>query len=135
MTQNQIQWFPGHMAKTRRQMKECLPLVDIVLELIDSRIPYSSRNPEIKELCGDKPRVTVFTKATLADPNLTKRWREYYESRGEACAVIDSVTGYGLDTLSSVIRAVLSEKIERYRDKGMENIACRIFECLKIQLK
>ena len=79
MTQNQIQWFPGHMAKTRRQMKECLPLVDVVLELIDARIPYSSRNPEIKELCTGKPRVTVFTKYTLADPALTKKWREIYD--------------------------------------------------------
>ena len=122
MTQNQIQWFPGHMAKTRRQMKECLPLVDIVLELVDARIPYSSRNPEISELCGEKPRVTVFTKCTLADPNLTKKWRDVYTERGEACALIDSLTGMGLDTLR---RTVLAEKIERYRQKGMKNRTLR----------
>lgn len=125
MTQNQIQWFPGHMAKTRRQMKECLPLVDIVLELIDARIPYSSRNPEISELCGEKPRVTVFTKCTLADPSLTKKWRDVYTGRGESCALIDSLTGMGLDTLADTIRTVLAEKIERYRQKGMENRTLR----------
>ena len=79
MAQNPIQWFPGHMAKTRRQMKECLPLVDIVLELIDARIPYSSRNPELSELLGDKPRITVFTKYSLADPTLTKKWFDIYK--------------------------------------------------------
>ena len=113
------------MAKTRRQMKDCLPLVDIVLELIDARIPYSSRNPEIAELLSGKPRVTVFTKSTLADPELTKKWRDIYTSRGEACAVIDSPSGYGLDTLASVMRDTLSEKIERYRTKGMENRTLR----------
>ena len=125
MTQNQIQWFPGHMAKTRRQMKECLPLVDIVLELVDARIPYSSRNPEITELLSGKPKVTVFTKATLANPILTKKWQDIYTARGEAVAIIDSVSGFGLDTLLSVMRSTLSEKIERYREKGMQNRTLR----------
>ena len=125
MAQNPIQWFPGHMAKTRRQMKECLPLVDIVLELIDARIPYSSRNPEIAELCGEKPRVTIFTKYSLADPTLTKKWFDTYTAEGEVCAIIDSQTGYGLDELPKIIKAALSEKIERYRAKGMENRVLR----------
>lgn len=125
MAQNPIQWFPGHMAKTRRQMKECLPLVDIVLELIDARIPYSSRNPELSELLGDKPRITVFTKYSLADPTLTKKWFDIYTGAGEICAIIDSQTGYGLDELPKIIRSALSEKIERYRAKGMENRVLR----------
>ena len=119
MAQNPIQWFPGHMAKTRRQMKECLPLVDIVLELIDSRIPYSSRNPEIRELIGDKPHLTVFTKSTLADAAMTKDWVKIYEERGEKCVVIDSMTGYGINSLSAAVREVLKDKLERYREKGM----------------
>ena len=120
MAQNPIQWFPGHMAKTRRMMKECLGSVDIVLELLDSRIPYSSKNPEIREIVGDKPKLIVFTKSTLADINLTRRWQEYYESRGEKTVIIDALTGYGLDKLSDAIREILKEKIQRYKDKGME---------------
>ena len=120
MAQNPIQWFPGHMAKTRRMMKECLSSVDIVLELLDSRIPYSSKNPEIREIVGDKPKLIVFTKSTLADINLTRRWQEYYESRGEKTVIIDALTGYGLDKLSDAIREILKEKIQRYKDKGME---------------
>ena len=113
------------MAKTRRQMKECLPLVDIVLELLDARIPYSSKNPEISELCGDKPRVTVFTKYSLADPALTKQWRDIYTDEGRICAIIDSQTGYGLDELSRVMKDALSEKIARNRARGMENRTLR----------
>ena len=74
MPQNPIQWFPGHMAKTRRVIKECLPQVDIVLELLDARIPYSSKNPETETIIGDKPKLTVLTKATLADPEMNKKW-------------------------------------------------------------
>ena len=77
-----IQWFPGHMAKTRRVMKESLGLVDIVVELRDARIPKSSRNPEIEKIIGDKPRLVVFNKADIADPAVTKQWQEYYKSHG-----------------------------------------------------
>ena len=76
MATNPIQWFPGHMAKTRRMMKECLGEVDIILELLDARIPYSSKNPEIEKLIGDKPKITILTKSTLADPDLSKKWIE-----------------------------------------------------------
>ena len=69
-----VQWFPGHMAKTRRVIKECLSQVDIVLELLDARIPYSSKNPEISSLCAIRPVLTLFNKSTLADPNVTKKW-------------------------------------------------------------
>ena len=120
MSQNPIQWFPGHMAKTRRVIKECLPQVDIVLELLDARIPYSSKNPETETLIGDKPKLTVLTKATLANPDMNARWQKYYESRGQKAVVIDSTHGMGIDSLSAAIREVLSEKIERYKAKGME---------------
>ena len=121
MAQNPIQWFPGHMAKTRRQMKECLPLVDIIFELADARIPRSSRNPEIAKLCENKPRLLVLTKSSLANPKLTKEWVKYYEDRGERVAVIDSTLGQGLDALADAARDMLKEKIERYKARGMEN--------------
>ena len=78
MAVNPIQWFPGHMAKTRRMISECLGSVDIVLELLDARIPYSSKNPEIEKLTANKPRLTVLTKASLADPEISKKWIEHY---------------------------------------------------------
>lgn len=77
-TRNNINWFPGHMARTRRIIKESLPLVDIVIEVLDARIPLSSRNPEIKKLVGDKPIISVFNKISLADPDITARWRRAF---------------------------------------------------------
>ncbi len=120
MPQNPIQWFPGHMAKTKRVIKECLPQVDIVLELLDARIPYSSKNPETKAIIGDKPKLTVLTKATLANADASAKWAKHYEALGEKTVVIDSSTGQGIDKLSEAIRSILSEKIERYKAKGME---------------
>ncbi len=119
MSKNPIQWFPGHMAKTKRLIRECLPEVDIILELIDSRIPYSSKNPEIEKMIGDKPKITVMTKATLANPEATRCWVEYFKSRGIRAVVIDSVTGLGVDALAAAVREALAEKTQRYRDKGM----------------
>lgn len=120
MAQNPIQWFPGHMAKTRRVIKECLPQVDVVIELLDARIPYSSRNPEIEAMIEQKPHITLLTKATLADPEVSRRWTDYYNKRGSKTVIIDSVTGYGLDALDAAIKEVMAEKLERYRDKGMD---------------
>ena len=120
MSQNPIQWFPGHMAKTRRMMKECLPSVDIVLELLDARIPYSSKNPEIREIIGEKPKLTILTKSSLANDKTSRLWQKYYDECGERTVIIDSQTGYGLDKLEASIREVLSDKIQRYKDKGME---------------
>ena len=120
MAQNPIQWFPGHMAKTRRVIKECLLQVDVVIELLDARIPYSSRNPEIEAMIEQKPRITLLTKATLADPDVSRRWADYYNRRGSKTVIIDSVTGYGLDALDAAIKEVMAEKLERYREKGMD---------------
>ena len=108
------------MAKTRRMMKECLPNVDIVLELLDARIPYSSKNPEIREILGEKPKLIVLTKSTLANDKISKQWQKYYESQGEKTVIIDSQAGFGLDKLDTAIREILKEKIQRYKDKGME---------------
>ena len=120
MTQNQIQWFPGHMAKTRRMMKECLGEVDIILELLDARIPYSSKNPEIDTLAAGKPKITVLTKSSLANPQKSRAWLEYYASRGKVAVLIDSTTQEGIKELATKVREVLSEKIARWEDKGAQ---------------
>ena len=120
MATNPIQWFPGHMAKTKRMMRECLSEVDIIIELLDARIPYSSKNPEIDGLINNKPKITVFTKSTLADPNVTSKWVDAYKKRGERVVVIDSTAGSGIDTLAEAVRDVMAEKLERYHLKGMD---------------
>ncbi|MBR2340683.1 MAG: ribosome biogenesis GTPase YlqF [Clostridia bacterium] len=118
MPSNIIQWFPGHMAKTRRLMQECLSSVDILIELLDARIPYSSRNPEIVKLSQNKPILTVLNKASLADPNVTRKWLDYYSKQGKAITV-DCISGAGIDSIPEAIRSVLAEKVERYNAKGM----------------
>ena len=118
MPSNIIQWFPGHMAKTRRLMQECLSSVDILIELLDARIPYSSRNPEIVKLSQNKPILTVLNKASLADPDVTRKWLDYYSKQGKAITV-DCISGAGIDSIPEAIRSVLAEKVERYNAKGM----------------
>ncbi len=120
MATNPIQWFPGHMAKTKRMMRECLSEVDIIIELLDARIPYSSKNPEINSLINGKPKLSVLTKSTLADPEITRMWVEEYARRGEKMVVIDSTAGIGIDALADAVREIMAEKLERYHLKGMD---------------
>lgn len=120
MAINPIQWFPGHMAKTRRMMSECLSQVDIVLELLDARIPYSSKNPEIEKLTAGKPKLTVLTKSSIADPEINRKWMEYYDKRGENAVLIDSSDSVGIKNLSDAVKKTLKDKIDRYNAKGME---------------
>ena len=119
MSSNPIQWFPGHMAKTRRLMQESLSQVDLVLELLDARIPYSSKNPEIEKMLGNKPRISVLTKSALANPDVTRQWVEYYKKVGVTAVVIDNNTGAGISTLEEAVRTVMADKLERYESKGM----------------
>ena len=107
------------MAKTLRLMQECLSQVDIVLELLDARIPYSSKNPEIEKLLGTKPKIAVFTKSALANPEVTKAWVDYYKKRGVTAVVIDNNTGAGIGALEDAVKTVMAEKLERYQNKGM----------------
>ncbi len=107
------------MAKTKRLMRECLGEVDIILELLDARIPYSSRNPEIDALTGTKPRVVVLTKSTLANPDVSKMWRDHYTAKGLKTVIIDSNANIGISELERAVREVLREKIDRYNEKGM----------------
>lgn len=119
MPSDVIQWFPGHMAKTRRLIKENLSQVDVVIELLDARIPYSSQNPEIRKITGSKPLITILNKADLADPAMNEVWRRYFTEKNNACILIDCVSGKGIDKIPVAIKELLSEKIERYTDKGM----------------
>ena len=114
-----INWFPGHMAKTRRIMKENLKNVDIVIELLDSRIPKSSKNPEIAQLVEHKPLLTLLNKSSLADPTATKKWIEYYRANGGYAIAVDCVKNDNIQAIGKAVRDILSEKIQRYEDKGM----------------
>ena len=114
-----IQWFPGHMAKTRRLIAENLKEVDIVIEILDARIPYSSKNPEIARIIGDKPCLTVLNKASLADKTITKKWIEYYKNKNKYAISVDCITGEGFSQISQAVKDILSDKIKRYEDKGM----------------
>jgi len=115
-----IQWFPGHMAKTRRLITENLKLVDIVVELKDARIPYSSTNPILKEVLGNKPRVIALNKCDMADETTLKQWIEYYKERGITAVPVDSIKGTGIGTLKNEIKNVLREKTKKEVEKGMK---------------
>ncbi len=119
MPSEQIQWFPGHMAKTRRMITENLKNVDVVIEILDARIPKSSRNPEIANMTAPKPTILLLNKATLADPAMTKKWCDYYSNGQTICITTDCVSGMGINKISDAVNKVLAEKIQRYEAKGM----------------
>lgn len=121
-----IQWFPGHMAKTRRLMKENLPLVDVVVEITDARVPASSRNPEMKNLVGGKPRVVVLNKCDMADEALTAEWIEYYRTKGVRAVAMDCRSGKGLNRLVPTVKEVMKKELEKRAAKGMEGKPIRM---------
>lgn len=121
-----VQWFPGHMAKTRRLIKESLPLVDGVTELLDARIPYSSSNPELGELINNKPRIVLLNKCDLADKDTTRQWVEYYKKTGVTAIPVDCRSGKGLSNYISAVRDVLKDKIRQNEERGMPGKALRI---------
>lgn len=121
-----VQWFPGHMAKTRRLIKECLKQVDAVTVLLDARIPESSKNPELDSLIEGKPKIVLFNKADLADPRATKQWIEYYEKQGAAALEVDCRSGRGLNKFRPLAREVLKDKIRQNEEKGMPGKQLRI---------
>ena len=114
-----IQWYPGHMAKTRRLIDENLKLVDIVVELIDARIPYSGRNSEFDNILKQKPRLLVMTKADLADKNVTERWIKYYKQNGQNIISVNSLSGKGVNNILSEASNILRDKIEKNAQKGI----------------
>lgn len=119
MPSETIQWFPGHMAKTRRLISENIKNVDIVIEILDARIPYSSRNPEISRLIGDKPTLLLLNKASLADSAQNAMWVKRYTTENTVCLLTDCVTGEGMNKMAPAIRSILQDKLRRYEEKGM----------------
>ena len=113
-----IQWYPGHMTKTRRQIEADLKLVDIVVEIIDARIPVSSRNPDIDAICAGKPRLIVLNRADQADPAQNKAWGAYFRSQGHSVLETDARSGRGINLFSAVVQGVLKDQIARWKEKG-----------------
>ncbi|HIR53559.1 MAG TPA: ribosome biogenesis GTPase YlqF [Candidatus Onthovicinus excrementipullorum] len=121
-----VQWFPGHMARTRRLIRENLSLVDAVTELLDARCPLSSRNPELAEMIGDKPHIVLLNKCDLADPEKTAAFQKYFDARGEHSLAVDCRSGKGLHAYPALVRTVLKDRIEANRARGMAGRALRI---------
>ena len=114
-----IQWYPGHMTKTRRQIEADLKQVDAVCEIVDARIPLSSRNPDIDTICGSKPRIIVLNRMDLADPNATKKWAAYFKKKGMAVIATDCKTRKGIADFTPAARIACAEKLERDAKRGM----------------
>ena len=113
-----IQWYPGHITKTRRMMEENLKLVDAVCEILDARIPISSRNPDMDSICGNKPRLVILNRIDLADPVMVRRWSEYFKSKGMAVVATDCKSKKGINGFVPAVRELLAEKLRRYAEKG-----------------
>lgn len=116
-----FQWYPGHMTKAKRMMQENMKLIDLVIELVDARIPLSSRNPDIDELGKNKARLVLLNKSDLAEEKWNDAWAEYFKSRGFSVVQVNSRKGGGIKSIQSVIRTACSEKIERDRKRGILN--------------
>ncbi len=121
-----VQWFPGHMAKTRRLIKESLPFVDLVTELVDARIPMSSSNPELSEMIGNKPRIVLLNKCDVADEHATQKWVEYYKKHGIYALPVDCRSGKGLNNYLPLVREILKDKIKKNTEKGMAGKPLRV---------
>ena len=119
MEKMNIQWYPGHMTKTRRQIEADLKQVDAVCEIVDARIPMSSRNPDIDAICGSKPRIIVLNRMDLADPAATKKWMAYFKQKGYAVIATDCKTKKGIADFNPAARMACREKIERDAARGM----------------
>ena len=120
-----IQWFPGHMAKARRQVTEKLKLIDIIFELVDARLPLSSRNPMIDEIIQHKPRLVLLNKADMADKQVTKEWIHYFQEKNITALAINSHTGTGMKEIVTAAQGILAEKFERYKARGAKPGAIR----------
>ena len=113
-----INWFPGHMAKTRKQITEDLNLVDVVIEILDTRIPISSQNPEIKQIVQNKKKIVVLNKCDLSDENDNKKWIEYFIKQGNKAVLVDSNTGKGINEVIKQIQTIMADEMKKYADKG-----------------
>ncbi len=113
-----IQWYPGHMTKTKRMMTENISLVDIVIELLDARVPLSSKNPDIDNLARNKFRIIILNKVDLADDKKTKLWEEYFKAKGFKVVLVNSVSGSGIKNIAEFSRELMKEKLERLKQRG-----------------
>ncbi len=116
-----INWYPGHMKKTKESIKRCLSLVDIVYELVDSRIPISSQNPDIDNIVGGKPRIKIFNKSDLADEKANEKWIKFFERRGIPAVLVDSINNKGLNQIIDMSYKLTDEKRKRLAEKGIKN--------------
>ncbi len=114
-----IQWFPGHMAKAKREIAESLKQVDIAIEICDARIPVSSRNPQLPQILGEKPSILLMNKSSLADPEACEEWKKYYAKIGQQVIFTDFISGKGVSEIVPLVRAMLKEKLTRFEEKGM----------------
>ncbi len=121
-----IQWFPGHMTKTKRKIQSSLKLIDLVVEIIDARIPVSSSNPDLANIIQNKPRIVLLNKCDMADKNITAKWIEFYKGKGITALAVDCRSGRGLNQFTPAVRKVLSKKYESLRNKGIINPTLRI---------
>ncbi len=121
-----VQWFPGHMAKTRRLIKESLNLVDGVVEILDARVPYSSQNPELDGIINNKPRIILLNKCDVANPTATSMWIKYFESKGAYAIPVDCKTGKGLNKFDEVVKKALAMVIAKNEEKGMTGKPLRL---------
>lgn len=117
----QFQWYPGHMTKAKRAMQEDIKLIDVIIELVDSRVPYSSKNPDIDQLANGKSRILLMNKYDLADPVITEEWIGYYEAKGYYVAKVNSKSGKGVKAVQGIIQEACKAKIERDRKRGILN--------------
>ena len=115
----QIQWYPGHMTRTRRKMQECLRLVDVVVELADARVPVSSRNPELSAIVGPKPRILMLNKCDLADERTTVQWVERLRAEGLPVLAVDCKSGRGIGAFSGLLRRVMADKLRAMEQRGL----------------
>lgn len=115
------QWYPGHMTKAKRMMQENIKLIDLIIELVDARIPLSSRNPDINELGKNKSRIVLLNKSDLADPVCNKQWMEYFQKQGAFVLEINAKTGAGIKNIQGLVQEACKEKIERNRKRGIVN--------------
>ncbi|MGD9605645.1 MAG: ribosome biogenesis GTPase YlqF [Bacilli bacterium] len=114
-----IQWYPGHMAKAKKEIEERLRIIDIVFELVDARIPYSSKNPEIEKLMRTKPKLLLLTKADLADASETKKWARFFQNKGYQVLEIDAISGFNIKRIVKWAKEVLADKLAKEKAKGM----------------
>ena len=123
---NNINWFPGHMAKTKRQIMEDLKLIDVIVEVLDARIPLSSQNPDVRGYAKNKKKVVVLNKADLADETETKKWVKYFGSKGIPAVITDANSGKGINDVIRAVREVSKESQEKFADKGRVGKSIRI---------